>query len=292
MTRGLWGHGPHPALPGQERAVPRWMRGLRGAGTAQKSTVLPLARHRGTSLCHPTVPRLESWPPSLTPTICASRSAAPRPRTGAGHLLLCPSRCLRAPDQGSRLEKDDPSWHCSGDLLPHRRAMRLVPALRRPQHPDPDVPGPPSPCRPPHLGLGAPLAGRCGRERSPYSSPELVAAPAREASCAPCGEKTPPFGGPHRCGSSFKLPEVEPTRRREAPPHPGRHRRFKEGEILHINKRGPQERGEGGVCSRGGGGHGMVGLFPPHSPHLYPSSALVWERGFWVWGGAGERGEP
>lgn len=186
----MWGHGPHPALPGQERAVPRWMRGLRGAGTGQNRTVLPLARHRGTSLCHPTVPRLESWPPSLTPTIRASRSAAPRPRTGAGHLLLCSSRCLRAPDQGSRLEKDDPSCHCSGDLLPHRRAMGLVPALRRPQHPDPDVPGPLSPCRPPHLGLGAPLAGTVDGSAVP-TPPQSWWQPRRVGSAAPLAGRRP-----------------------------------------------------------------------------------------------------
>lgn len=71
----------------------------------------------------------------------------------------------------------------------------------------------------------------------------------------------------------------------EAPPHAVRHRPFKEGDILHINKRGPRERG--GSSRSGGRGLGVSG--PPNSPSI-TRPAWVAKRDFGVGGSWGEGG--
>lgn len=72
----------------------------------------------------------------------------------------------------------------------------------------------------------------------------------------------------------------------EAPPHPVRHRPFKEGDILHINKRGPRERGG---SLPGVGGTGWGGVPGPRIPRPAAGREGGREGGFWG-GGPGQRG--
>lgn len=71
----------------------------------------------------------------------------------------------------------------------------------------------------------------------------------------------------------------------EAPPHAVRHRPFKEGDILHINKRGPRERG-GPFPERGARAGGVR---PPKLPLHHPAG-VGRQAGFWGGGVLGRRG--
>lgn len=263
---------------------------------------------QGTHLCHPTAPQAgvpDAVPYSpathgrgtAAPGSTAPWNAAPRPRPGAGHLLLRAGPRQVSPGWGrpraggAIRRRVIPAKHSPGDPPAPQQSHGTAPCTPAPKTPQPRArwgrprgpPVPPSPSRPlqpchpqagARRGRGCPLQAQCGGRDGPCSS-------SSEATGVGCALGREGGGGDGDRGHpAFRWApplwlllqaargRANAEARGEAPPHSVRHRPFKEGEILHINKRGPRERG-GGVPSRGrrrGGARYGRGDPPPLPP--------------------------
>lgn len=289
--------------PGQEQADPSWVYGLQLVGTGQKGTPAPgtplcrpNAPRRGSRLCCPLFPQLP-WPGELCPTECC-------PTAGTSGW---------APPAKSWAHAGDPSPGIPWGGGPGQRGV--MPAGTALGTPCPrDEPWgwslhPPAPTR----GVGVPLAATVGWGWGvvPAPPPHGRWRPRRRGSAAPLG------GGKHTHTHTddpafrwapplWLLLQAARSRAKagaggEAPPHPDRHRPFKEGEILHINKRGPRERGGLPFPEVGWGSTGRDGLGsapPPQLPPLPPGRAglgrgiLGLGRGGGCWGEGGALKQP
>lgn len=200
--------------PGQEQADPSWVYGLQLVGTGQKGTPAPgtplcrpNAPRRGSRLCCPLFPQLP-WPGELCPTECC-------PTAGTSGW---------APPAKSWARAGDPSPGIPWGGGPGQRGV--MPAGTALGTPCPrDEPWgwslhPPAPTR----GWGCPLQPPWGGG----GGWSLLRLPTAGGGPGDGGrlrrleggnththtQTTPPFGGPHRSGSSFKQPEAGPKRGR------------------------------------------------------------------------------
>lgn len=303
---GLVGTRASPALPAQGRCRQTPARG----GHRAEERWAPVRWAPSDPLCHSTAPRrgsrmLSPVPPpnlgpesSTPPGTAVPRSAAPRQGPRAGHFL--PRAVPQAGAPGLGVPLGWGPWLEKGlcpQAEPRGRPVALTSrgaGLCTPQiqHPPAQVPAGGDPL-PPRRGTRAGGASRRrrGGGGGPFSS---------SFSGASWGVRRPAERGHHPVfwwAPPLSL-RLQAARGRanaeaggEAPPHPVRHRPFKEGEILHINKRGPREQEEG-VPVPEEGTERWGGPEPPRNCPPSPLGRAGPGRGFWAGGVLGRGGEP